>query len=150
MLTEAFPGGSMVKNPPANAGDTGLIPDWENSTCLATTKPICHNYWACTLELRSHNYWAHTPQVLKLPHPRACALWKEKPPQWEAHAAQRSSPYLTQLEKSPCSNEDPAQIKGNKIIKSKEFTKCQGFSFYNPLDFTPLKNDSLFSITKIE
>ena len=27
MLTEAFPGGSMVKNPPANAGDTGLIPN---------------------------------------------------------------------------------------------------------------------------
>ena len=22
-----FPSGSMVKNPPANAGDTGLIPD---------------------------------------------------------------------------------------------------------------------------
>ena len=22
-----FPGGSMVKNPPANAGDTGSIPD---------------------------------------------------------------------------------------------------------------------------
>jgi len=22
-----FPGGSVVKNPPANAGDTGLIPD---------------------------------------------------------------------------------------------------------------------------
>ena len=36
-----LPCGSMVKNPPASAG---LIPDWENSTCLATTKPMCHNY----------------------------------------------------------------------------------------------------------
>ena len=26
-----FPGGSVVKNPPANAGDTGLIPWWEQS-----------------------------------------------------------------------------------------------------------------------
>ena len=25
-----FPGGSVIKNPPANAGDTGLIPDWED------------------------------------------------------------------------------------------------------------------------
>ena len=24
---KGFPGGSVVKNPPANAGDTGLIPD---------------------------------------------------------------------------------------------------------------------------
>ena len=140
-----LPCGSVVKNPPANVGDTGLSPDWENSACLATTKPMCHNYWACTLELRSHNYWAHMPQLLKLAHPRDCALWKEKPPWWGARAAQlESSPHLTQPEKSPCSSEDPAQIQRNTIINSKELTKCQGFSFYSPLDFTPFKNDSLF------
>ena len=27
IVSEGFPGGSMVKNPPANAGDTGLISD---------------------------------------------------------------------------------------------------------------------------
>ena len=26
ILTQSFPGGSVVKNPPANAGDLGLIP----------------------------------------------------------------------------------------------------------------------------
>ena len=26
-----FPGGAVVKNPPANAGDTGLSPDLERS-----------------------------------------------------------------------------------------------------------------------
>ena len=26
-----FPGGSVVKNPPANAGDLGLIPGWGRS-----------------------------------------------------------------------------------------------------------------------
>ena len=26
-----FPGGSVVKNPPANAGDVGLIPGWGGS-----------------------------------------------------------------------------------------------------------------------
>ena len=29
--TQGFPGGSVVKNPPANAGDTGLIPNPEES-----------------------------------------------------------------------------------------------------------------------
>ena len=23
---------------------------WEDPTCLKTTKPLCHNYWACALE----------------------------------------------------------------------------------------------------
>ena len=34
LVMKSFPGGSVVKNPPANAGDpgdTGLIPGWEDS-----------------------------------------------------------------------------------------------------------------------
>ena len=31
---EDFPGGSVVENPPANAGDTGLIPDLVRSHML--------------------------------------------------------------------------------------------------------------------
>ena len=34
-----FPGGSVGKNAPANAGDMGLIPGLGNSICL-----MCHNY----------------------------------------------------------------------------------------------------------
>jgi len=34
-----FPGGSEVKNPPANAGDTDLIPDLGDPTGLGATKP---------------------------------------------------------------------------------------------------------------
>ena len=30
-LTEDFPGGSVVKNPPANAGDQGSLPRWGKS-----------------------------------------------------------------------------------------------------------------------
>ena len=26
-----FPGGSVIKNPPANAEDLGLLPEWERS-----------------------------------------------------------------------------------------------------------------------
>ena len=51
-----FPGGTVVKNPPANAGDTGSIPGpgrshmpWSNearepqllSSCATTTEPMC-------------------------------------------------------------------------------------------------------------
>ena len=37
---EGFPGGSGVKNPPANAGDTGSIPDWGYPTCHRAAKPV--------------------------------------------------------------------------------------------------------------
>ena len=52
-----FHGGSVVKNPPANAGDTGLIPVWEDSTCHGGTVPGHHNYWTHTLEPSRHNCW---------------------------------------------------------------------------------------------
>ena len=42
-----FPGGSVVKNPPANAGDTGSIPAPERS----------HVWWS---------NWVRVPQVLSL------------------------------------------------------------------------------------
>ena len=41
---------------------------WVDPTCRGATKPVHHNYWACTLEPVSHNYWAHTPQLLKPAH----------------------------------------------------------------------------------
>ena len=40
-----FPGGPVVNNPLANAGDTGSNPDLD-STCLEATKPLCYNYWS--------------------------------------------------------------------------------------------------------
>ena len=40
----------------------------EDPTCCGATKPMCHNYWACTLEPASHNYWARVPQLLKSVH----------------------------------------------------------------------------------
>ena len=37
----------------------------EDPTCRGATKPVCHKYWAFTLEPSSHSYWAHVPQLLK-------------------------------------------------------------------------------------
>ena len=39
-----FPGGAVVRNPPANAGDTGSCPVREESTCRAAARPVSHNY----------------------------------------------------------------------------------------------------------
>ena len=47
-----FPGGAVVKNPPANAGDMGLSPGpgrpplaaEQLSPCTTTTEPTCQNY----------------------------------------------------------------------------------------------------------
>ena len=83
-----FPGDTVVKNPPANAGDTGSNPGpgrshtpWSN--------------WACAPQLLSLRFRAREPQLLSLraatteAHaPRARAPQQEKPPQWEAHTPQ--------------------------------------------------------------
>ena len=39
-----FPGGAVVKNPPANAGDTGSIPGPGRSHMPQSNQPVCHNY----------------------------------------------------------------------------------------------------------
>ena len=70
-----FPDGSVVKNPPANAGDMGSIPDLGRSHMPRATRPVCHNYWACALE---PEITASEPAC-----PRAHALQLEKPPQKE-------------------------------------------------------------------
>ena len=43
------PGGPVVKNPLANAWDTGLIPGLGSFHMPWATKTMCHNYWACAL-----------------------------------------------------------------------------------------------------
>ena len=39
-----FPGGSVVKNPPANAGDMGLIPGWGRSPGAGNGNPLHYSY----------------------------------------------------------------------------------------------------------
>ena len=39
-----FPGGAVVKNPPANAGDTGSRPGPRRFHMHGATKPVHHNY----------------------------------------------------------------------------------------------------------
>ena len=39
-----FPGGLVVKNLPASAGDTGSIPVWEVPHAMEQLSPLCHKY----------------------------------------------------------------------------------------------------------
>ena len=103
-----FPGGSVVKKLPANAGDMGLILLGGDPTCLKATKPLCLNYWACAQEPESCNSSAH----VKTTHPRACALLQEKPPHWEDQAPQ--------LENSPCSPQVEKSLYRAKNLKLKK------------------------------
>ena len=88
MAKEDFPGGAVVKNPPANAGDTGLSPGPGRSHTPRSN-------WAQAPQLLSLRSRAREPQLLS-PHatttearaPRACAPQQEKPLPWEAHAPQ--------------------------------------------------------------
>ena len=76
----------MVKNPPTNAGDAGLIPDQgtkipqtmgQLSPCTTTTEPACLNYRA----------WV--PQTIEPMCPGACALQLERE---NPHATTRKKP----------------------------------------------------------
>ena len=71
-----FPGGPVVKNPPCNAGNMGLIHGlrrshmpWSNQARGAQILSLCSR--------------AYELKLLKLTHPRACALQQEKPLQWK-------------------------------------------------------------------
>ena len=50
-----FPGSSVVRNQPANAEDTGLIPDLRRSHMPQSNYPMHHNSSVCALEPGSRN-----------------------------------------------------------------------------------------------
>ena len=105
---EGFPGGSVVKNVPVKAGDTGLIPDPEDPTSLKATKPEHHSY-----EPGSRNYsWAQVLQPLKHLPGNPCSATREattmRSPSTATTVQATASPCSLQLEKSLHGNEDPA------------------------------------------
>ena len=95
-----FPGGSVVKNPPVHAGDTGRTPH-----AVEQLGP-----WAATIEPA---LWI---QELHLLRPRAAATELRAP--WSLCSATRSHhkerPTYRNKRKSQGSNQDPAQPKINK------------------------------------
>ena len=89
MIIRDFPGSTVVKNLPANAGDTGSSPGLGRSHMPRSNSARAPQL----LSLRSR---AHEPQLLsprattaEACAPGAHAPQQEKPPQWEARAPQR-------------------------------------------------------------
>ena len=121
---KGFPGGSVVKNPPINAGDTGSIPGsgrthvpWSYRASVPQPLSLCPG-------AQKWQPLSPTLQLLKTVRPRAQALQQEKPRQWEASRPQlESSPQSPQLEKSPRCNEDPVQPKINKCKNKNKLSR---------------------------
>ena len=112
--TWGFPGGPVVKNLPANAGDRLDPWSWRIPHAAEQLRPFVTTT-ETTLGPRSRSYWAHVLQLLKPMCPRACAPQQGKPQQWEACTQQlESNSRSLQKEKSPHSNEDLAQPKMHK------------------------------------
>ena len=97
-----FPGGSVVKDPPTNTGDMGSIPGLGRSH-------MSRSHEASAPQLLKLCSRAQELQLLRPTCPWASALQQKRPLKWEVHAPQ--------LEKSLCSNNDPAQPKINTLIK---------------------------------
>ena len=85
-----FPGGAMVKNLPANAGDTGSRPGLEDPTCRGATKPASHNYWACAPRARALQQEAtaiRSPNTATNSSPRSPQLEIARAQQWRPNTA---------------------------------------------------------------
>ena len=88
---------------------------WEDPTCRGTTKPVCHNYWACALEPKSHNCWACVPQLLKPACLEPMLHKREATTMRSPRTATKSSPCESQLEKAHAQQWRPNAAK-NKLI----------------------------------
>ena len=79
-----FPGGSVVKNPPASAGNMGSIPSLGKSHGLRSNWAHARRPLSLYSKAWSCNHCAHSLQLLIPGHPRVRAPQREQPPQREA------------------------------------------------------------------
>ena len=80
-VKKGFPGGAVVENLPANAGDTGLSPGLGRS-------------------LLPRSNWAREPQLLSLRVWSLCSSTREAAMVRGPRTAMKSGPHLPQLEKA--------------------------------------------------
>ena len=74
-----FPGDSVVKNWPANTGDSGLILFWEGLTSRGAAKPVCHNCWTRATQSEKPATTGRSPRAPSREEPPPAAA-TEKPP----------------------------------------------------------------------
>ena len=103
----------MVKSPPANAGTLVRSLVQEEPTGLRATKPVPHNYRIPCSRAQEIQILSPCAATTETHEPKSLcsttseAIKKRSP----CTAIKRVTLNLPQLEKSPCSNGDPAEIK---------------------------------------
>ena len=98
-----FPGGAVVENLPANAGDTGSSPGLGRSH-------MPRSGWAREPRLLSLRVWSLCPAAGGAAIVRGPRTAMKSGPR----TAMKSGPHLLQLEKALARTEDPTQPKINK------------------------------------
>ena len=101
-----FPGGTVVKNPPANAGDTGSSPGPEGSH-------MPRSGWARVPQLLSLRSGAREPQLLspRATTTEACTPQQEATAMRRPRTATKSSPCSLQLEEACAKQQRPNAAK---------------------------------------
>ena len=123
----------------------------EDPTFHKATTPVCHNYWACTLELGVHTRWAHPWQLLK-----PTALGPELRNKRSHHNGKpprtiRQQPREPQPEKRPCSQQDPAQPRIHKAHHLKNaYLTAFSSSPYIQYFYSYTTRDLFISLTKMK
>ena len=92
IIVRGFPGGAVVENLPANAGDTGSSPDLGGSHMPRSN-------------------WAREPQLLSLRVWRLCSATREAAIVRGPRTAMKSGPRLPQLEKALAQKRRPNTAK---------------------------------------
>ena len=87
----------MVKNPPANGGDTGSIPGPRRSYMPGATEPRAIS--TTTTEPALYSQWATATEALQ---PRACAPLKRNCQMEKPERHNQEKPPLTANRESPC------------------------------------------------
>ena len=92
VILQGFPGGAVVENPPANAGDTGSSPGLGRSHMPQSD-------------------WAREPQLLSLHVWSLCSATREAAIVRGPRTAMKSGPHLPQLEKALAQKRRPNTAK---------------------------------------
>ena len=98
MYGRGSPGGPVIRNPLANAGDTGSIPGL--GRFHGATKLMHYNYFACTPEPASGSYGSLQTSSLRT---------REATTMKSPHTTTREQSPLATVRERQCNNEDPAQ-----------------------------------------
>ena len=135
-----FPGVSVVKNPPADAGNTGSIPDPGRSHMLWSNKLLCHHCRVCAPEPRSPHaagVEAHVPgdsRRERLEHrnkeePPAAATGEKPSQPWRPSTAKNKSIKFLKKKKK---KKQPCQYKASYQIESEKWTsKAEHHAWYH-------------------